>query len=376
MKTFAALVLACTALAACGEGDRGLALDAGARGQNDGAAAEVDAGSSRDARTGEGEAAPAPELPNPALVVASGSAAEISVLDPESLHVVATFPVERALHPHHVGVSPDGTRVLVTALSADFEGGHAMHGAAGAAENRTLVYELDLEAGELAQVVDVPVTAHNAVYVADGRYTMLAMAEHGMVQSYDTYVFSESWWLLTGAGPLEVTLSRDGRFLVVCNASDDTLSVIDMMRQEVIATVEVAARPVGAWQSADGSLWVSSEAGRSVSLLAGEPTSVAAVIELTGVPGQAFETPDGAELWVALEDRGVVAVYDAESHAAIAEIAAGDRPHGLAFDPSGRRAFITDEAGAELLVADVATHEVTQRVSVGAGPNGVAFVQR
>jgi YVTN family beta-propeller protein len=358
-------------VAACATADDARVPDTGA-GATDGDAASATHDGGTEGAAGDA-GGPGP-VPNPALLVAIGGSAEVTAIDPTTESVVRTFPLADDLHPHHLDVSHDGARVLVSAIAADFSMGHAGHASDGKV-GHSMVYLLHVDANVLEQVIDVPATSHNAAFLADDQGVVLAMAEHALVHSYEAKYFSERWSSSTGAFPLEVTVSKDGRFLLACNSGDDTVSVIDLDMRAERNRIDVPAGPVGAWRSFDGSLWVTSEAVQRVSLLAEDLEGVAATIEVMGTPGQAFETPDASELWVAIEDRGVIAVYDTITHDPIAEFSAGNRPHGLAFEPSGTRAFVTDEAGGRVLVVDVAAHAVVGEVAVGDAPNGIAWVE-
>jgi YVTN family beta-propeller protein len=311
------------------------------------------------------------DLPARALLIAAGQAGHVAVLDAATLEPIGDLRVGDGLHPHHFGVSPDGDRVLVTATSEDLSMGHG--GAAGGGGHmhdggHSMVYELGTD-GRLHEVIEVEAIAHNAAFLPDGRTIVLAMAEHGMIQAYDADTFEGTWWTMCGSSPLEVTPSDDA--VIVANAGDASVSVIDVATQKVRATVAVEETPVGAWRSGDGSLRVTTEGGGTVDRITLDPAAVASSIAVGGVPGQAFVTPDGAELWVSVEDRGVIARYDAATDAALGEIAAGIKPHAFVFD--GGRALVTDEGGDAVLAVDLATAMVTDEVDVPGAPNGLVL---
>lgn len=331
------------------------------------AAGSPDIGLSPDADLPEGE------LPREVIFVANGGSANVSVIDPSTLEVVATLSTAAGLFPHHFARSPDGMRLLLSAVSTDLSGGHAGHGAAGT----TAIFALDIQRGEVTRLVDVDATAHNAAFIEDGATLVVAMSEHGMIQAYDAASGAETWALPVGEAPLEVTPSADGRLLYVANSGDDTVVVVDLMAREIAATLPVDALPVAAWLASNGNLYTSCEAGGTVVVITrDEPTEVATTLEVGGMPGQAYVTPDGAELWVAIEDRGVVAVFDADDLSLIEEIPAGTKPHGLTFEPSGERAFVTDEGADVVRVFDVASHTALGEIAVGTAPNGILWVTR
>lgn len=316
-------------------------------------------------------------LPNPAILIANGGAGTASIIDPSTLSVVSSVPVESGFHPHHLGESPDGGRVLMTATRADLSMGHSGgHHGHGAGSPETIVYLIDLTSREMRSVIRQAATAHNAAYTVDGRELVLSLNEQDKVQAYDVASFQPTWSAAVGRLPLEVTPAKEGKTLVVANSGDASLALVDLPSHSVRATLPVGEVPVAAWLSQDGSLHVSNEEGKSVSMLSSDLSRVSITVDVMGAPGQAFVTPDGGELWIAVEDRAVLAIYDACTHSKLSEFSAGTKPHGIAFEPSGKRAFITDEEGSRVLVVDVASRAITGEIPVGSKPNGILWLER
>lgn len=315
-------------------------------------------------------------VPSPALVIANGGDATLSIVDPSTLAVVETLAVETGLHPHHLGVSPDGSRVLVTATSTDLSlghgGAHAGHGAAAS----TTVYLLDAAEGTLRNVIAVDATAHNAAFTPDGSTIVLAMMEHGMVAGYDATTFTEVFSVTGFNMPLEVTPTANGD-LLVAESGAGTIATVDVAARTVTNRFDVGAVPVAAWASGGDDYFVSVEEGMRVRHLIATSDEVeldAHEMDPQGMPGQAILNPDATELWVAVEDRGVVVVFDASTHEKLAEIEAGSSPHGIAFDPSGERAFVTDQGGSEVLVIDAQARTTSSIIEVGTKPNGIVWL--
>lgn len=319
-------------------------------------------------------------IPDPAIIVANGGAGTISVIDPTTLMVASTVTVEHGMHPHHISVSPDGGRVLISATSADLSGGHGGggHGAHGGEGARTTVYQLDVAARALRPVLSIDATAHNAAFSADGTTIALAMLEHGMIAGYDAATFEERFTATGFVMPLEVTPTRGGG-LLVAESSAGRVAHYDVAAGEVTERFDTGATTVAAWATGESSYYVAAEEGQRLTHLVDGMSGVEGdghSIELGGMPGQAALTPDGRELWVAVEDTGVVAVFDGVTHAPITEIAAGTKPHGITFDPSGTRAYVTDETGGRLIAFAVDTHSEIGRIDLGGKPNGIAWLGR
>ena len=314
-------------------------------------------------------------LPNPALVVANGDAGTVQVIDPVAGTVVASGQVEEGFYPHHLSVSHDGAYILMTATSTDLSGGHGGgHGGGGQPSSR--VYRIDTATGEVGKVLSLDATVHNAAYLGESGNFVLSQSEHDMVHVYDGNTFLQIWSAAVGSAPLEATPTHEGNLVVVANAEDATVTIVDIASRAALRTVPVGQTPVAAWLSADGSFHVSNEDGGTLSMLNVGLSGVSATIDVMGVPGQAYETPDGSELWVAVENRGVVGIYDATTHELHHEISVGLKPHGIAFNGSGTRAYVTNETGGEVHVINVATRLVLNDITVGGKPNGVVFLER
>lgn len=321
-------------------------------------------------------------IPTPALLVANGGSQTVSIIDPTTLTVVDSLSVMSGMHPHHVSVAPDGSRVLITATSIDLSEGHgggsAGGGHGGGHGTGTVVYQLDLSSRVLRDVLSIDATAHNAAFTRDGATVALGMMEDGKVVGYDAATFAETFSASGFAMPLEVTPTAT-RALLIAESGASSVALFALDTQTTTARFEVGPVPVAAWASGPASYFVSVEEGKQVRHLTEVDTGItldAHAIDPGGMPGQAVLTPNGKELWVAVEDRAVIAIFDSITHAKLAELAAGTKPHGIVFEPSGQRAFVTDEGGGRLLVINVASRTLASEISVGGKPNGIAWLER
>jgi YVTN family beta-propeller protein len=333
-------------------------------------------GCSSDDDSGEREGARSfTSLPNPAIIVASGNGS-LSIIDPSSLAVVSSLNVTAGLHPHHVSVAGSGTKVLVTATSADLSAGHSEGHTAHGAGAHTTIYQLDVNSRELGSVLEIDATAHNAAFTSDDQVVVLGMLEHGTIAGYDARSFAQVFAAGDFGAPLEVTPTDSG-LLLVAESGTGQVAVFDPASQMITERIDVGPLPVAAWRSGGAHYYVSVEEGQELRHLVEQGTTVSAdshALDVQGAPGQAMLLPSGAELWVAVENRGVIAVFDGADHALITELPAGIKPHGIAFDPDGTRAFVTDEAASRILVIDVASRAVTAEIPTAPKPNGIAWL--
>ncbi len=139
--------------------------------------------------------------------------------------------------------------------------------------------------------------------------------------------------------PFNLTVSPDGRrLLVVCEASD-SLAVIDTAKRKVMGEIGVGNLPHGVCVS-----------------------------------------PDGGTVFVSNRGDDTVSVIDLAAMAVEATVAVGDEPHGVVTDLSGRTLYVANAGSSDVSVVDVAGRREVKRLSaargtwaVGRSPDGSAI---
>ena len=224
-----------------------------------------------------------------------------------------------------------------------------------------------------------------------------------------------------GSEPAHVVVDWQGRRAYVTNSADNTVSVVDIVRRKVIATIATGAFPHGLRISPDGrEIYVADVKANSVSVI-----SVAAAKEVSRIPVgkgpvQVGFTPNGRRVYVSLRDENSIAVIDTARRKKIAVVPVGRNPiqlfvtpngrtvyvanqgtefnpgntvsvvatatdhvvatlvtgrgaHGVVVSRDGRDAFITNSFADTVSVIDTATQKVLRNIKVGKGPNGITF---
>lgn len=164
------------------------------------------------------------------LYVANVEDGSVSVIDTASLTEAARIPVGTA--PVQVGFTPDGSRVYVSLRD----------------ENRVAV--IDTATREVTGRIEVGPNPIQMIATPDGRQVYVAnqgteVAPNDTVSVIDTATGEVAKTLKTGPGAHGVSVSADGAFVFVTNIADDSVSVIDVARQEVVGSVPVGDRPNG-----------------------------------------------------------------------------------------------------------------------------------
>lgn len=149
----------------------------------------------------------------------------------------------------------------------------------------------------------------------------------------------------------------------VSNFGDDTVSVFDTGRNQVVATVPVAEGPFGVAASPSGELvFVADYYGGAVSVIDTSADEVAATVAIAGAPHSVAFLPDRPIAYVSDTANGVLVEIDTESFVVRDTLPVGLRPAGLAAAPDGRRLFVALYGEDRLAVVDVDSGTVTARI--------------
>ena len=145
--------------------------------------------------------------------------------------------------------------------------------------------------------------------------------------------------LLLAATPLQAA-----ELAYVSNEKDNTLSVIDMERLEVIDTIEVGKRPRGITLSKDRTqLYICASDSDAVQVMDLRTHEIVNMLPSGEDPEQFALHPNDRHLYIANEDDALVTVVDTETNMVLAQIDVGIEPEGMAVSPLGDVAVNTSE---------------------------------
>jgi YVTN family beta-propeller protein len=170
----------------------------------------------------------------------------------------------------------------------------------------------------------------NVTATPDGRLGFAAHGEANELAVIDLRTRALKKSVPLGQLPWRAYSTADGRFMLVPNNGDRTLSVISTAMLEVVATLPAAEDVTGVntgWF--ETTAFALSRAGRKAVVYDLEDMARVGEIALPGTPETGVTTPDGGKLYVALSDTDQVAVIDIRKRELAGTInGVGDEPWG------------------------------------------------
>ncbi|MEJ0048289.1 MAG: beta-propeller fold lactonase family protein [Rhodospirillales bacterium] len=151
--------------------------------------------------------------------------------------------------------------------------------------------------------------------------------------------------------------SADGKYLLVANEGDNTISIYNLPAGTLAQTVRTGAygnRPRGIKRSPDGSHYVASLEFSDKFIVLNKDFSITQAIPTASGPyGLAF-SPDGSRLFVAAAKAGLLQAFDARTYAHLADVAIGKRCWHFSFTADGKRIVAACGRSGALSVVDAA----------------------
>jgi gliding motility-associated-like protein len=176
-----------------------------------------------------------------------------------------------------------------------------------------------------------------------------------------------------GQDPFGVSVSSDGSRVYVTNTLSNTASVINAITNTVVATVPVGQSPHSVSVSPDGgTAYVANSISNTVSVINTANNTVTTTIPVGQFPIGISVSPDGSSMYVTNAIANSISVISTATQAVTATIIVGSEPYGVSFSPDGSRAYVSNSRGNTVSVINTATNLVTATIAVGTYPTGIS----
>ncbi len=240
------------------------------------------------------------------LAVGNIEAGTVSLVSLAEMREIAR--VDGLHEPHNLTFGPDGSRLYVANLGADFVSVVDVATAKVIEEIRIGEGQAVAAAGsgdmEYQGIINVTATP-------DGRLGFAAYGEGNRLAVLDLRTGRPKKTLELGELPWRAYTTADGRFMIVPNNGDETVSIISTSSLREVARLEGAAGMTGVntgWF--ETTAFVVSNAEEKLVVIDLVTMENAGEIALPGTPETGVTTPDGTRLYLAISSTDQVAVID------------------------------------------------------------------
>jgi YVTN family beta-propeller protein len=242
------------------------------------------------------------------------SADGVAVIDLHTQRVVRLL--ESGSDPETFDLSPNGSALYV------------------ANEDAARVSVIDVVSGKVLRTIDVGREPEGVTTRPDGAFVYVSSEQDHWVDVIDAKSNTRVARIPTAARPRAILFTPNDERAFVSAEAGGSVTVIDARHHRALGELrfESGARPMGLALSKDGrTLFVTTGRHRDVLFVDVNSRRVQRRVENVGVrPWGIGITPDGRKLYVANGPSNDVAVIDVETGALIARVKAGGSPWGIA----------------------------------------------
>ncbi len=304
-----------------------------------------------------------------AVYYTANEGGSISKIDASSNTVTRTIKLEGVVH--NVQISPNGERlgaVLIPKMAA-----HEKEG-----EMAGVALFFDTRTDQLVEKVTVGNHPAHIVYTQNGKYVLVTNNEDNTVSVIDGKTYKIIQTISTGKGPHGLRVSKDSHYAYIANMGEDTVSVIDLFDLKEKRKITVGKTPVTSGITSDGkTLVVTLNAENSLAIV-DVATDKIRKIKVSYGPAQVFIGPDDKFAFVAnqgteAKPSNTVSKIDVKAKSVVATVVVGKGAHGVVTDNIGNYIYVTNMFDDTVSVIDNSKNQVIATVPVGHTPNGITY---
>lgn len=311
----------------------------------------------------------------PKAFVVNGLSNDISIINLNNLVQNKTIQLtDLGRYPHHITLSPDGTKLAIANPEFDFTLGHAaLH---NAVDKKGGIIIIDTKTGSSMLKIDLPNVNFNAAFSPNGSEIWSATSTHsGDMYIYETNTGNLIKQVPLGLSPSEVIFSKDGKYAFIALSESSFVYVLDVKIKEVIQTIKVDLYPSNTWLGDDGFIYVENKTTMSINIIDPNTLTVVNYLDLNFIPGKTIYNQLLDELWICETGKNKVAYFVKKNNLWTyqGEIVTGDEAHSISFSKDLKKAFVVNLKGNSVSVIDTQSHSKIKDISVGNQPNGIVL---
>ncbi len=289
---------------------------------------------------------------------------------------VLTPPIEVGFKPSAISIAPDGSRAYVANTGSDTIPGNT-------------VSVIDIPTNQVIFTINVGLVPTNIAITPDGSKVYVANTGSDTIPGNTVSVIDVEKLVLdpknaviavvVGIKPGVIAISSDGSRVYVANLNSDTVSVIETATNAVIATViDVGPVPIGIAITGDNSkIYVAnfgtpSAPGKTVSVIDAATNEEIDEVDVEPNPIAVLIAPDNSRVYVANAD--TITVIDVPRDIVINKIfVRGGGPTNIAIAPDGSKVYLASSGRDRVSVIDVSVDRIIATINVGSKPSSMAI---
>lgn len=286
----------------------------------------------------------------------------VAVVDPATRKVLGKGPTGEG--PHEVVATTDGKFAVASNYGTGPSPGHTLS-------------VIDIATFKEIHRVDLaPMTRPHGLFAADGKVYFTCEGTK-TIGRYDPASNRVDWILGTGQdGTHMVALSRDGSRIFTSNIASASISIFEHTNDWHQSVVNVGAGVEGFDLSPDGTeLWAANATDQTVSIvdIAGKKVTQTFPVASRRTNRLKF-TPDGKRVLLSDITTGDLVIIDVASRKQIKRIKIGSSIAGILVAPDGSKAYVAATPDNYVGEVDLKILEMTAKISTGTGPDGMDWV--
>lgn len=308
------------------------------------------------AETGAGKLSPSVKDFPPRVYVPNSDANTLTVIDPTTYQVIATYPTDAV--PHHVTPSWDMQTLYVNNTSGN-----------------TLM-PIDPRTGKPGPAFEIT-DPYNLYFSPDGALAIVVAERYRRLDLRNP----KTWELITSisvpyAGVNHGDFSPDGRYFYASCEFSGWVVKIDLVERRIATERQIGSEPIDVKFSPDASvLYVAEQTKGGVAVL--DPTDLSEIEFIPTGKGThgLYPSRDGKVLYVTNRLGGSVSVIDFASRAVVATwtVPGGGSPDMGSVSADGKELWLSGRYHGEVYVFDTTTGELKHRIKTGAGTHGLTY---
>ncbi len=300
------------------------------------------------------------------LVVANQRDHTVVVVDPDNRRELAKISV--GVNGHEVIVSKDGRFAYVPIYGNSGVGRPGTDG--------STIDVIDLRERKLAATIDLgkPLRPHRAEFGPDGLLYVTAELANAVdvIDPSTCKVLAE---IPTGASQSHMlVLSRDGRRGYTANVSAGSVSVLDLVKRNLITTIPVAKSVQRISISADGlRIFTHDQDVPRIVVIETTTNKITNWIELPNVAYASAPTPDGRWLLAVSPSANQLHVVDWQTLKVVRSLEIPEKSSEILIRPGGEIAYVSGTGAGKIAVLDLRSWKMQPPIELTPGVDGLAW---